>query len=177
MFSAAASDNTTSSSSYFTYPVRTAVAGVLRRLSTDAQARRTPSLPSTPSANTSYASYTPSRRDTPPFQPPPLSPLSLRGFRSDTYPSAQILSRLIAEEIRLLVPARSQLVEKWNLVFSLEQDGASLATLYDRCDAYRGKGGGFVLIVKDGASDVSLLCLGQMTGLWLMAQGLWCLSK
>ena len=56
-----------------------------------------------------------------------------------------------------MVPARLSLVDEWNLVYSLEQDGASLATLYDKCDAYRGKRVGFVLVVKDCEGGVSLL--------------------
>lgn len=151
---ASSSSSTTSVSSYFTYPLKTAVAGVLRRLSTDVEAPKTAPSSPRPQLNTRYASYIPPRRDTPPFHPPPLSPLCLYGFKSDTRASAQVLSRLLAEEIRLLVPARSQLVEKWKLLFSLEQDGASLATLYDRCDAYRGKRGGYVLVVRDEAGDV-----------------------
>lgn len=148
-----ASDSNTSGSSYFTYPVKTAVSGVLRRLSTDVQASRSAASPLSRSTSSNPASYIPPRRQTPPFRPPPLTPLGLYGFRGDSS-SAQILSRLLAEEIRLLIPARSQLVERWKLVFSLEQDGASLATLYDRCDDYRGKKGGFVLVVKDGTGDV-----------------------
>jgi len=54
-----------------------------------------------------------------------------------------------------MVPARLSLVDEWNLVYSLDQDGASLATLYDKCDAYRGKRVGFVLVVKDLEGGVS----------------------
>lgn len=61
------------------------------------------------------------------------------------------MSRALAEEIRLLVPARLQLVENWQLVYSLEQDGTSLSTLYALNEAYRGKRGAFVLVVRDGS--------------------------
>jgi hypothetical protein len=52
------------------------------------------------------------------------------------------------------VPPRLQLVDEWNLAYSLEQDGVSLATLYKRSEEYRGKRGGFVLVVRDGSGGV-----------------------
>lgn len=91
------------------------------------------------------------------MQPPPLYPLSLKGYSAGTAASAQLLSRTIAEEIRLLVPPRLQLCEEWNLVYSLDQDGVSLGTLYKKCDDLRGLRNGFVLVVKDGLGDVSAL--------------------
>jgi hypothetical protein len=48
-----------------------------------------------------------------------------------------------------------QLVDEWNLAYSLEQNGVSLATLYEKCDDYRGKRGGFVLVVQDASGSVS----------------------
>jgi hypothetical protein len=45
-------------------------------------------------------------------------------------------------------------VDEWNLAYSLEQDGVSLATLYKRSEEYRGKRGGFVLVVRDGSGGV-----------------------
>lgn len=98
--------------------------------------------------------YTPPRRTASPFQPPPLYPVNLRGWRENTDTSAQLLSRALAEEIRLLVPPRLQLCEEWNLVYSLEQDGVSLGTLYKKCDELRGLRNGFVLVVKDGEGGV-----------------------
>ena len=148
-----------SSTSYFTYPVRYAVSGVLRRLSTDPHA-------STPASSspTSPHHLPASRPRTPPYNPPPLTPLSLHGLRSSgggdggasssrASPS-QILSRLVAEEIRLLVPPRLQLVDTWRLVFSLEQHGASLGTLYRRCADLAARRAGFVLVVQDSAGGV-----------------------
>ena len=49
------------------------------------------------------------------------------------------------------MPARLQLVENWSLIYSLEQDGTSLSTLYSSNEAYRGRRGGFVLVIRDGA--------------------------
>ena len=99
--------------------------------------------------------HTPPRRNLSPFQPPPLCPLILTGFRKNTPSSAQILTGAIAEEIRLLIPARLQLCEEWKLVYSLEQDGVSLATLYKNCEELRGKRIGFVLVVRDSGGGVS----------------------
>lgn len=114
-----------------------------------------PLPPPPPVAASRGVSYSPSPRPTPPpFQPPPLTPLSLDGLQGDSG-AAQILSRLIAEEIRLLLPPRLQLVDAWRLLFNLEHDGSSLATLYDRCDDYKGRRGGFVLVVRDASGSVS----------------------
>ncbi|KAL7268857.1 oxidation resistance protein 1 [Rhizina undulata] len=88
----------------------------------------------------------PSRRPSP-FAPPPLAPLHLIGHASST--TSHLLSRALAEEIRLLLPARLQLHDTWILAYSLEQHGVSLATLYGRC-----KKGSFVLIVKDALGGV-----------------------
>jgi len=40
------------------------------------------------------------------------------------------------------------------LAFGLERDGVSLATLYQKCAAYKGKRGGLVLVVKDGEGGI-----------------------
>lgn len=70
-------------------------------------------------------------------------------------PSAQILSTALAEEIRLLVPPRLQLAETWQLVYSLEEDGVSLATLYNKCGAGSlPKRSSFVLAVRDAAGGI-----------------------
>jgi hypothetical protein len=98
--------------------------------------------------------YTPPNRTASPFQPPPLYPVTLKGYLPDTASSAQLLNRALAEEIRLLVPARLQLCDDWNLVYSLEQDGVSLGTLYKKSDDLRGLRNGFVLVVKDGDGSV-----------------------
>ncbi|MCJ1338531.1 oxidation resistance protein 1 [Bachmanniomyces sp. S44760] len=144
-------------SSYVTYPVSHVVSGLYRRL-TDSNI----STPSRSSSRTTSQTrqqemngrYTPPVRTASPFQPPPLSPLTLGGIRSSTSTSAQILSRALAEEIRLLVPPRLQLVEDWTLTYSIEQDGTSLSTLYSKCDEHRGKRSGFVLVVRDGAGGI-----------------------
>ena len=144
--------------SYLTYPVAHVVSGLYRRL-TDPSASTSSSRSQSRTSQSSHTNnntgvYTPPHRTASPFQPPPLSPLILRGIQSTTSTSAQILSRSLAEEIRLLVPPRLQLVEDWTLAYSVEQDGVSLGTLYAKCDEYRGKRAGFVLVVRDGAGGV-----------------------
>lgn len=156
---------TTSSTPYLTSSLSHAVTGFLRRLSSEPHAPRSGSQSlqhastyPTPNSTSSTMDgvYRPPYRTASPFQPPPLYPLSLKGYSESTSPSAQLLTRVLAEEIRLLVPPRLQLCEEWQLVYSLEQDGVSLGTLYKKCDAYRGLRNGFVLVVRDGDGGVSL---------------------
>lgn len=94
------------------------------------------------------------QRTASPFQPPPLTPLTLKGYRHGMREKGKLLSKALAEEIRLLVPTRLQLVDEWSLAYSLEQNGVSLATLYQKSDDYRGKRGGFVLVIRDGSGGV-----------------------
>ncbi|KAF2400037.1 TLD-domain-containing protein [Trichodelitschia bisporula] len=152
-----ATPHTATAQSYFTFPVSYAVTGILRRLSSDAPNNTSNTNNKTHSKGTmpnNALATAPPRRGPSPFQPPPLTPLSLVGFRPGTKASARLLSRSLAEEIRLLVPARLQLVEDWRLVYSLEQNGVSLGTLYKKADEYRGKRGGFVLVVRDAGGGV-----------------------
>ncbi|XDG04847.1 hypothetical protein ABKA04_004462 [Annulohypoxylon sp. FPYF3050] len=81
---------------------------------------------------------------------PSLEPLNLRGYRADTEADERLLARGIAEEIRTFLPERLKIADDWKLVYSLYQDGSSLATLYKLCDEYRGRRVGFVLVVRDG---------------------------
>jgi hypothetical protein len=99
--------------------------------------------------------YTPPRRVLSPFQPPPLTPLTLSGWRPSTKDNGRLLTRALAEEIRLLIPAGLQLVDEWKLIYSLEQDGVSLSTLYEKCEDYRSMRGGYVLVIRDGLGGVS----------------------
>ncbi|XXH01111.1 COPII subunit [Hypoxylon texense] len=81
---------------------------------------------------------------------PSLEPLTLHGYRADTDADERLLARGVAEEIRTFLPERLKIAEDWRLVYSLYQDGSSLATLYKLCDEYRGRRVGFVLVVRDG---------------------------
>ncbi|KAH7043782.1 hypothetical protein B0J12DRAFT_190720 [Macrophomina phaseolina] len=136
-------------SSFFTYPVSRTVSGLLRRISTEPSNNLKAQMPPGLQPNTSGVPglYTPPRRHASPFQPPPLTPLSLEGWKESTRERSRLLSRQLAEEIRLLIPPRLQLVETWKLAYSLEQDGVSLATLYKNCEELRGKRGGYVLVI------------------------------
>ena len=129
-----------------------------RRISTNNFASLISGLNQTPRPFASEQQIPPRRPS--PFQPPPLTPLVLLGYNASTPPSAQLLGRLLAEEIRLLIPPRLQIVNEWRLLFSLEQDGASLPTLFLKCNEERtvglsGSRGGYVLIVRDTAGGVS----------------------
>ncbi|KAH7393863.1 hypothetical protein DE146DRAFT_110305 [Phaeosphaeria sp. MPI-PUGE-AT-0046c] len=109
---------------------------------------------SSTSASNMHNVFQPHHRNASPFQPPPLTPLTLKGYTLGTREKGKLLSKALAEEIRLLVPPRLQLVDEWSLAYSLEQNGVSLATLYQKSDDYRGKRGGFVLTVRDGSGSV-----------------------
>lgn len=92
-----------------------------------------------------------------PYELPPLDPITLKGYASDTFsqPSDRLMSTAVAEEIRTLLPERLKLVSEWDLIYSLVQDGASLPTLYSHAKPYRGRRTGFVLVLQDSARAVS----------------------
>ncbi|KAK6952618.1 hypothetical protein Daesc_004908 [Daldinia eschscholtzii] len=93
----------------------------------------------------------PTRRTPSPLRGlPSLEPLTLRGYRPDTGEDERLLARGLAEEIRTFLPERLKIAEDWKLIYSLYQDGSSLSTLYKRCEEYRGRRVGFVLVVRDG---------------------------
>ena len=145
-----APSSTHSASSYLSYPVTHVMTGLYRRLT------EPPPPPATNKPAPLDISTPPPQRTASPFQPPPLTPRSLRGVPGSMPSSAQILSAALAEEIRLLVPPRLQLAETWRLVYSLEEDGVSLATLYAKCTAPDlPKRCSFVLAVRDAAGGVS----------------------
>lgn len=102
--------------------------------------------------------YTPPiHRSASPMAPPPLEPLDLKGYREDTHHTARLLTPAVAEEIRIMVPERQRIEDEWNLVYSLEQDGASLATLYKMCSGFEETRSSFVLVIKDNEGSVSTL--------------------
>lgn len=63
---------------------------------------------------------------------PPLSTLLLNGYSPHT--RHRLLDPELAGEIRNLLPPRLQLYDEWELLYSLEQHGISLNTLYRNCD-------------------------------------------
>nr|OQO16177.1 hypothetical protein B0A51_15617 [Rachicladosporium sp. CCFEE 5018] len=141
---------------YLTEPVSYTVSGVLRRMSIDEAP--------TPLARALSANYNgsmtdpstgyyqpppPTTRRLSPFQPPPLTPLTLAGYTASTSRQSRLLSKSLAEEIRLLLPPRLQLLSTWSLTYSLAQHGSALSTLYALCSSHSGKRGGFVLVIRD----------------------------
>ena len=145
--------------STFTYPVSYTVSGLLRRIAEDTAptplARALSANFNGSMTDPSNGVFHPAKRRLSPFQPPPLTPLTLSGYKENTHSRSRLLSKALAEEIRLLVPPRLQLVDTWRLGYSLEQDGSSLGSLYGLCETYRGKRGGYVLVVRDGGGSVS----------------------
>jgi len=83
---------------------------------------------------------------------PPLAPVSLHGYNAAT--TERILTEELAEEIRLMLPVRLQIQDTWDLVYSLDQHGVSLATLYSRSRAFNSPQAGFVVIIKDRREGV-----------------------
>ena len=151
-----------STASYLAYPVAHVMSGLYRRLTEPSISSPNPLLRDMHYRYQDDLSgignvYTPPRRTASPYQPPPLTPLTLRGIHSNTPLSAQILTRSLGEEIRLLVPPRLQLVADWTLVYSVEQDGTSLGTLYKKCEEFSGGNNGFVLVVRDTMGGVRRL--------------------
>ncbi|KAI0467292.1 hypothetical protein F4859DRAFT_518243 [Xylaria cf. heliscus] len=151
---------TTSSSGY---GIGSAVWGLLRRISTVDGSTAPSPPPGTSQLYNQNASripgaggdgingaFTPPRRTATPRGLPSLDPVSLNGYRDDTEPEERLLARGVAEEIRTFLPERLKIMEDWRLVYSLYQNGSSLATLYQLCERYRGVRAGFVLVVRDG---------------------------
>ena len=87
-----------------------------------------------------------------PDSEPPLSPITLHGFSETT--TERVLTDKLAEDIRLMMPMRLQVQDGWDLVYSLNQHGVSLATLYARCKAFNSPQAGFVVIVKDREGNI-----------------------
>ncbi|OBA21856.1 TLD-domain-containing protein [Metschnikowia bicuspidata var. bicuspidata NRRL YB-4993] len=86
------------------------------------QGSETSSTMATPSEAGSEASDT----NTNPL--PPLLDLGLHGYASGTH--RRLMDAELAANLRSLMPARLQLYDDWHLLYSLEQDGISLNTLY-----------------------------------------------
>lgn len=95
------------------------------------------------------------RRTASPFRLPPLDPIVLHGYKESTPASARLLTTSVAEEIRIMLPERLRIVDNWKLIYSLEQDGASLNTLYQKAAKVDGQRVGFVLVARDEIGGVS----------------------
>ena len=164
----AANPHHPSSAAYLAYPVKHVVSSLYRRMTEppDNPISRLLDAPAVPKQHSALS--TPSRRASP-FQPPPLTPLTLSHGLPDTQTDGLLLSHSLAEEIRLLIPPRLQLVDNWRLAYNLELHGASLNTLYEQCERVLGLLGatqraGFVLVVQDGSEAAAI---GSMFGAYL----------
>ncbi|KAG0014040.1 oxidation resistance protein 1 [Entomortierella chlamydospora] len=80
-----------------------------------------------------------------------LPPLQLLDRNQDTDP---VLDVDVAQQIRLELPRKLRNATKWNLVYSSDQHGISLTTLYHRC---KGKGP-MILAIKDTEDHFPLEC-------------------
>ena len=91
---------------------------------------------------------------------PVLSP-ALAGLVSTSLLNNQLSDMFL--QLRSHLPALSRLSKFWTLIYSLDQHGISLNTLYSRCDAHLtrkpapgevpGVAKGMLLVVKDAADD------------------------
>lgn len=99
------SNLTSSAFSYFVEPVAYTFAGISRRISNDdAPTPLARALSANYNGSMETAVFNPPVRRFSPFQPPPLTPLTLAGYKDSTPLNARLLSKAVAEEIRLLVP-------------------------------------------------------------------------
>ncbi|RMZ85477.1 hypothetical protein DV737_g785, partial [Chaetothyriales sp. CBS 132003] len=142
------------SAAYLAYPVKHVVSSLYRRM-TEPPEQPVHRLLDAPSVSSALnpAVYTPKRSQSP-FQPPPLTALDLHHNLSGSATDALLLTRSLAEEIRLLIPPRLQLLDHWKLAYSLELHGSSLATLYEDCArvSLSTQRAGYILVVKDGST-------------------------
>ena len=148
-----------SSAAYLAYPMKHVMSSLYRRM-TEPPEHPVNKLLDAPAPTTSYGgwtspnsygSWTPPKRTASPFQPPPLSPLTLEHTLSPSAEASLLLTRSLAEEIRLLIPPRLQLLDNWKLAYSLEVHGSSLRSLYNACDevSVNTQRSGYVLVIRD----------------------------
>ncbi|KAG6827072.1 hypothetical protein H0H92_013325 [Tricholoma furcatifolium] len=88
----------------------------------------------------------------------------LTGRRASTTP---ILEESLADLIRSHLPALARLPKKWMLIYSLDQHGISLNTLYDRCEAHMqvkpgtASPAGALVVVKDEGNGIFGVWMGK----------------
>ncbi|GJN88995.1 hypothetical protein Rhopal_001966-T1 [Rhodotorula paludigena] len=104
--------------------------------------RRKPS----PTASPTRAATGPSAFD------PTAQPIKLLGVRPGV---SRVLEEDVAEGIRPSLPPRLRLSHRWQLLYSLDQHGISLTTLFSALErGLRERDGGFVLVVKSERGEV-----------------------
>ncbi|SMN21514.1 similar to Saccharomyces cerevisiae YPL196W OXR1 Protein of unknown function required for normal levels of resistance to oxidative damage [Maudiozyma saulgeensis] len=83
-----------------------------------------------------------------------LPEVNLVGYLPST--KNKLLTEGMCDEIRMLMPARIQLYNEWTLLYSLEQHGASLHSLYSNVtpDDDINKRIGYVIIIKDRQNGI-----------------------
>ena len=128
-----------------------AILGHFNAITSSIQRRLSGGLSSSPRSSTSHEDESQQHYDLHESDPP-LAPITLKGFSATT--TERILTEKLAEDIRLMMPARLQVQEDWELVYSLDQHGVSLATLYARSRAYNSPQAGYVVIVKDRQENI-----------------------
>ncbi|TFY50507.1 hypothetical protein EVG20_g11476, partial [Dentipellis fragilis] len=69
-----------------------------------------------------------------------------------------VLSEGAANEIWPYLPALARLPKTWNLLYSLDQHGISLQTLYSRCENHLG---GALVVIKDSSGAVFGVWMGE----------------
>ena len=69
--------------------------------------------------------------------------------------------RCAALQIRPHLPPLARLHKAWTLLYSLDQHGISLQTLYARCEAHAGGGGGALVVVRDAGDALFGVWLGD----------------
>ncbi|GAA5886874.1 hypothetical protein JCM5296_005176 [Sporobolomyces johnsonii] len=83
---------------------------------------------------------------------PTAQPIQLVGVRPGV---VRVLQEDVAEGIRRSLPPRLRLSSRWTLLYSLDQHGISLHTLFANLDrGLRARDGGFVLVVKSERGEV-----------------------
>ncbi|GAA5982248.1 hypothetical protein JCM10908_004800 [Rhodotorula pacifica] len=86
------------------------------------------------------------------FDPTAQPPVRLVGIRPGV---VRVLEEEVAEGIRPSLPPRLRLSSKWTLLYSLDQHGISLHTLFANLErGLRERDGGFVLVVKSEKGEV-----------------------
>jgi hypothetical protein len=93
-------------------------------------------------------------RDVPrrPRTPPQPPSITLYGWNPAT--STRLLTSSLAQDIWSALPERWQFSHEWHLVYSLEQHGSSLSTLYNNCRAFRDTFAFYILVVGDTVGGV-----------------------
>ncbi|KIM37742.1 hypothetical protein M413DRAFT_448260 [Hebeloma cylindrosporum] len=96
--------------------------------------------------------------------------VKLLGRKPATTP---ILTPELAGRIRPQLPALSRLSKSWSLIYSLDQDGISLNTLYNRCEAHATHKPGPGEIARSNSAMLVVIqdANGAIFGVWL-AEGI-----